>query len=160
MICGHLDPDLAVIADELLEPDELLHADEDHEAEAEQPVLEAPEAAVDPEPEPEPVPDPEPAVAVSPPVQAPQSGLRARRVRESPLKSRIVEPWQEQEEDDFIGARELAAELDPAEAQATETRAADEQSVAAFDAVDEDARPAAGATDAELPIEGVVSTFS
>ncbi len=28
MICGHLDPDLAVIADELLEPDELLHADE------------------------------------------------------------------------------------------------------------------------------------
>jgi hypothetical protein len=28
VICGHLDPDLAVIADELLEPDELLHADE------------------------------------------------------------------------------------------------------------------------------------
>ncbi|HEX3909906.1 MAG TPA: hypothetical protein VHW67_04290 [Solirubrobacteraceae bacterium] len=29
VICGHLDPDLAVIADELLEPDELLHSDED-----------------------------------------------------------------------------------------------------------------------------------
>ena len=28
VICGHLDPDLAVIADELLEPDELLHADD------------------------------------------------------------------------------------------------------------------------------------
>jgi hypothetical protein len=28
VICGHLDPDLAVIADELLEPDELLHSDE------------------------------------------------------------------------------------------------------------------------------------
>jgi hypothetical protein len=28
VICGHLDPDLAVIADEMLEPDELLHADE------------------------------------------------------------------------------------------------------------------------------------
>jgi hypothetical protein len=28
VICGHLDPDLAVIADDLLEPDELLHADE------------------------------------------------------------------------------------------------------------------------------------
>jgi len=28
VICGHLDSDLAVIADELLEPDELLHADE------------------------------------------------------------------------------------------------------------------------------------
>jgi hypothetical protein len=28
VICGHLDPDLAVIADELLEPDELLHTDE------------------------------------------------------------------------------------------------------------------------------------
>jgi hypothetical protein len=29
VICGHLDPDLAVIADELLEPDELLHSDDD-----------------------------------------------------------------------------------------------------------------------------------
>lgn len=28
VICGHLDPDLAVIADEMLEPDELLHVDE------------------------------------------------------------------------------------------------------------------------------------
>ncbi|HEX8714197.1 MAG TPA: hypothetical protein VF706_01405, partial [Solirubrobacteraceae bacterium] len=27
VICGHLDPDLAVIADEMLEPDELLHVD-------------------------------------------------------------------------------------------------------------------------------------
>ncbi|HEY2182355.1 MAG TPA: hypothetical protein VGH09_11835 [Solirubrobacteraceae bacterium] len=33
VICGHLDPDLAVIADELLEPDELLHADEAAEGE-------------------------------------------------------------------------------------------------------------------------------
>jgi hypothetical protein len=158
VICGHLDPDLAVIADELLEPDELLHADEDHDAELEQPALDASQAAA--EPEAEPLPEPEPTPAVSAPVQAPQPGLRARRVRESPLKSRIVEPWQEQEEDDFIGARELAAELDPSESHATETRAAEEQSVAAFDAVDEDAGPATGATDAELPIEGVVSTFS
>jgi hypothetical protein len=29
VICGHLDPDLAVIADELLEPDELLHSDDE-----------------------------------------------------------------------------------------------------------------------------------
>jgi hypothetical protein len=158
VICGHLDPDLAVIADELLEPDELLHADEDREAELEQPVLDAHEAAV----EPEPVPEPEPALAVSTPVQAPQPGLRARRVRESPLKARVVEPWQEQEEDDFIGARELAAELDSAESPAIEPRASDEQSLAAPDAVDEGARPPAGAThaDAELPIDGVVSTFS
>ncbi len=28
VICGHLDPDLAVIADEMLEPDELLHVDD------------------------------------------------------------------------------------------------------------------------------------
>jgi hypothetical protein len=35
VICGHLDPDLAVIADELLEPDELLHSDEDADAELE-----------------------------------------------------------------------------------------------------------------------------
>ncbi|HXP28201.1 MAG TPA: hypothetical protein VN804_00465 [Solirubrobacteraceae bacterium] len=33
VICGHLDPDLAVIADEMLEPDELLHADEPPDAE-------------------------------------------------------------------------------------------------------------------------------
>jgi hypothetical protein len=158
VICGHLDPDLAVIADELLEPDELLHADEDHEAEVEQPVLDAPEASI--EPEPEPVAEPEPALAVSAPVQAPQPGLRARRVRESPLNSRVVEPWQEQEEDDFIGARELAAELDPPESHAIEPRAAGEQSAAAFDADDERGGPAARATDAELPIEGVVSTFS
>jgi hypothetical protein len=32
VICGHLDPDLAVIADELLEPDELLHSDEEADA--------------------------------------------------------------------------------------------------------------------------------
>ncbi|HLB22000.1 MAG TPA: hypothetical protein VK605_07795, partial [Solirubrobacteraceae bacterium] len=32
MICGHLDPDLAVIADELLEPDELLHTGEQSES--------------------------------------------------------------------------------------------------------------------------------
>lgn len=157
VICGHLDPDLAVIADELLEPDELLHADEDHEAEAEQPALGV--AAVEVEPEPAPAVEPEPAPAVSAPVQAPQPALRARRVRESPLNSRVVEPRQEQEEDDFIGARELAAELDPAEPHA-EPHAEDEQSAAALDAVGDDARPAAGELDAELPIEGVVSTFS
>ncbi len=33
VICGHLDPDLAVIADELLEPDELLHSDDDADIE-------------------------------------------------------------------------------------------------------------------------------
>jgi hypothetical protein len=33
VICGHLDPDLAVIADEMLEPDELLHADEQSDVE-------------------------------------------------------------------------------------------------------------------------------
>jgi hypothetical protein len=32
VICGHLDPDLAVIADELLEPDELLHTGEQPES--------------------------------------------------------------------------------------------------------------------------------
>ncbi len=34
VICGHLDPDLAVIADEMLEPDELLHAEESGEGES------------------------------------------------------------------------------------------------------------------------------
>src|ERR1700760_4548947 len=35
VICGHLDPDLAVIADELLEPDELLHSDDEGDADFE-----------------------------------------------------------------------------------------------------------------------------
>ena len=50
VICGHLDPDLAVIADELLEPDELLHADElaasePHEAEPREADVGEPEEA-------------------------------------------------------------------------------------------------------------------
>ena len=48
VICGHLDPDLAVIADELLEPDELLHSGDDADFEdswAEQPVERAPATA-------------------------------------------------------------------------------------------------------------------
>jgi hypothetical protein len=48
VICGHLDPDLAVIADELLEPDELLHSDDEIDADfddawPEQPQERAPE---------------------------------------------------------------------------------------------------------------------
>jgi hypothetical protein len=156
VICGHLDPDLAVIADELLEPDELLHVDEEREAEPEQPALEAAETAVSPEP----ALGPEPAVAVSTPVQTPQPELRARRVREAPLNSRIVEPWQEQEQDDFIGAHELAAELDSTESRAIEHGAVDGESAAAFDSVEDGATPTAGAPQTELPIDGVVSTFS
>jgi hypothetical protein len=50
VICGHLDPDLAVIADELLEPDELLHSDDEGDADfddawPEQPHERAPVAA-------------------------------------------------------------------------------------------------------------------
>jgi hypothetical protein len=48
VICGHLDPDLAVIADELLEPDELLHSDDDGDFEdslPEQPDERAPTSA-------------------------------------------------------------------------------------------------------------------
>jgi len=157
VICGHLDPDLAVIADELLEPDELLHADEDHDGELEQPALDASPAAA--EPEAEPLPEAEPTPALSAPVQALQPALRARRVRESPLNARVVEPWQEQEEDDFIGARELAAELDSGQSPASEPDVAGAQSVAAVDAADEGAGAAAGPPEPELPIEGVVSTF-
>jgi hypothetical protein len=81
-------------------------------------------------------------------------------VRESPLNARVVEPWQEQEEDDFIGARELAAELDSGESRSAEPDLHGEQSVASHDAADEAASTAAGAPEAKLPIEGVVSTFS
>src|ERR1041385_186865 len=51
VICGHLDPDLAVIADELLEPDELLHVDEDRDDELRvRRIREVPLQARDPEP--------------------------------------------------------------------------------------------------------------
>jgi hypothetical protein len=43
VICGHLDPDLAVIADELLEPDELLHSDDEGDADFEDAWLEQPD---------------------------------------------------------------------------------------------------------------------
>ncbi len=170
VICGHLDPDLAVIADELLEPDELLHVDEDSESELEQPLPDTPSE-----------PEPEPAFAAAAPVQAPQPELRARRVRESPLQVRVVEPWQEEsEEADFIGAHDLAAELDRGEAGAfaeheeqseADAYAADagaiehesaeaDPSAAEHDAFDARAEPVDDAPQAELPIDGVVSTFS
>ncbi len=168
VICGHLDPDLAVIADELLEPDELLHVDEDSEAELEQPAT-----AASSEPAP---------FAASAPVQVAQPELRARRVRESPLQARIVEPWQEEsEEEDFIGAHDLAAELDrgeggvlaadekqadgadayAAEAGPIEQAAAPADSPAtASDFVEPGAEPVDDTPQTELPIDGVVSTFS
>jgi len=166
VICGHLDPDLAVIADELLEPDELLHVDEDSEPELEQPLPDASSV-------------PEPAFAASAPVQAPQPELRARRVRESPLQARVVEPWQEEsEEADFIGAHDLAVELDRGEAgafaeheeqaetdaYAAEAGAIEHQPAAAGSAhepdLDAHAEPVDDAPQTELPIDGVVSTFS
>jgi hypothetical protein len=166
VICGHLDPDLAVIADELLEPDELLHVDEDSETELEQSL---PDASS----------EPEPAFAVSAPVPAPQPELRARRVRESPLQARVVEPWQEDsEEADFIGAHDLAVELDSGaagafaeheeqaepDAYAAEAGAIEDQPAAAGSApapdLDVQAEPVDDAPQTELPIDGVVSTFS
>jgi hypothetical protein len=168
VICGHLDPDLAVIADELLEPDELLHVDEDSETEPEQPL-------------PDRSPVPEPALDASAPVQAPQPELRARRVRESPLHARVVEPWQEEsEEADFIGAHDLAVELDrgetgrfaereqqseESEAYAGDAGVGEHEAIAADsstspDALDAGAQPGADAPQTELPIDGVVSTFS
>ena len=168
VICGHLDPDLAVIADELLEPDELLHVDEDSESELEQPPLDAPSE-----------PAPEPAFAATARMQAPQPELRARRVRESPLQARVVESWQEDsEEADFIGAHDLVAELDRGEAGAfveheeqseADADAADaieyeavagDPAAAELDAFDVRVEPVDDDPQAELPIDGVVSTFS
>jgi hypothetical protein len=117
VICGHLDPDLAVIADELLEPDELLHVDEDHEGDGDFDRVPVP----------------------------------MRRVRQDPLRARVTPPppveelWQEdgQEGLDFVGARELAAELDPREPDPTL-----------------DAGEQIELADDSLPIDGVVSTLS
>ncbi|HEY1451312.1 MAG TPA: hypothetical protein VGF47_10190 [Solirubrobacteraceae bacterium] len=133
VICGHLDPDLAVIADELLEPDELLHVDDDADREGEPEPLSAAAAAQSERSV--------PAIPAAPvAVQAPEIEVRPRRVREEPLQARPVEEWPVDElldEEDFIGAADLVAELDPAEAS---------------DQPD--------ATQAALPIDGIVSTFS
>lgn len=151
VICGHLEPDLAVIADELLEPDELLHVDE--ESEAGEPV------------EAQPLPEPSETLATAAPVLAPESvehgQLRARRVRERPLNSRIAEPEPVEatfEEGDFLGAEELAAELESGELT-DGVHAADSAGEFAPAAEVEPALDAEGEQPG-LPIDGVVSTFS
>jgi hypothetical protein len=50
VICGHLDPDLAVIADELLEPDELLDSDAEEEPKPDAPEMFEPVQSEPPEP--------------------------------------------------------------------------------------------------------------
>ncbi|HWG09856.1 MAG TPA: hypothetical protein VN672_12715 [Solirubrobacteraceae bacterium] len=153
VICGHLDPDLAVIADELLEPDELLHADEDSEAEE---VAIGAQLQADGDPDTLLGPSLSPAMGAASPLQRPPHAPRARRVRKSPLKSRLVAPRREEEpleeEDDFIGAHELAAELDAHEGTALP---GDRYLARADGDAPEDEAP-----QAELPIDGVVSTFS
>jgi hypothetical protein len=141
VICGHLDPDLAVIADEMLEPDELLHVDEDRDGDSDEPAPDASGASG-------------PGVDAAP-VRAPEPEPRARRVRESPLQSRIVEAWRQQEDEDFLGAEELAAELDSVE------RHRPAQDVGAEDAgAEQPGIDGAPTPQAELPIDGVVSTLS
>jgi hypothetical protein len=174
VICGHLDPDLAVIADEMLEPDELLHVDEDGEAELDSAAIEAVGEDADPASA--------ASVRAAPstvPAHAPHAPLRPRRVREAPLQARIVEPWQRELEEDFIGARELAAELDAAAEDERDAPGAEgeleaeldahagegaagvaEAPDAAFDPVDGEERPAPDAPEGALPIDGVVSTLS
>ncbi len=133
VICGHLDPDLAVIADELLEPDELLHVDEDADRD---PQLEPSSAAAPSQSLPS-----GPAIPVATvSAQAPEVEVRPRRVREEPLQARPVEEWPVDElldDEDFVGADDLAAELDLV-----------------------DGSEPADATQTSLPIDGVVSTFS
>lgn len=153
VICGHLEPDLAVIADELLEPDELLHVDEDAEA------GEATEAELPPEEE--------LASTVAPvlaPDSVPHGELRARRVRETPLNSRIAGPVQDEVpgEDGFVGAEELAAELGAGEAgEPTDgVHAADSFGEVAAEALASADDDDAAGEQPELPIDGVVSTFS
>jgi hypothetical protein len=51
VICGHLDPDLAVIADELLEPDELLDSDAHEQPKPDAAGIFEPEQSDPPEPE-------------------------------------------------------------------------------------------------------------
>jgi hypothetical protein len=164
VICGHLDPDLAVIADELLEPDELLHVDDDEG-----------DGEFD-----------EPASAATPPsgtrTQAPDPlevrALRAlREARVEAADPEAVEDWPEDR--DYLELEDSADDLDRDEALAYDdaleevevdglgdgVRVADSLDLevdplphASMDPVDPDV-PQAPQTHATLPIEGVVSTL-
>ncbi|HUA74501.1 MAG TPA: hypothetical protein VL988_07060 [Solirubrobacteraceae bacterium] len=162
VICGHLDPDLAVIADELLEPDELLHVDEDRESE---------EREVGHEPEPVPVvaaagtgAEPVPLAATA---DAPGE-VRARRVREEPLLSRLAPGGPEQlvreEDEDFVGAQQLAAELGADELGLADGEPEEQAPGELTDGVHAAHSPAPAPAEQDrpdpLPIDGVVSTLS
>ncbi|HTZ86159.1 MAG TPA: hypothetical protein VMB05_05775 [Solirubrobacteraceae bacterium] len=190
VICGHLEPDLAVIADELLEPDELLHVDEDREAESvdgesvDGESVELPLAAVSAEDEISATSAVPAVLPVVPPADILGRGeLRARRVRETPLQSRtlasVADPAQEPEsfeesdflDAEFVGAEELAAELDLAEHDVADRDAAELEAVErdpaelgeltdGVHAADSFGELGAEPEQPELPIDGVVSTFS
>jgi hypothetical protein len=162
VICGHLDPDLAVIADELLEPDELLHVDEDRETDDRG-------AGTEPEPYAAPlVTEAEPVPLAG--VAGATGELRARRVREEPLLSRLApgQPEQpaQQDDEDFVGAQQLAAELGAAELEVAGGADAPEgleEPGELSDGVHAAHAPAPEPVDEQpqgpLPIDGVVSTL-
>lgn len=141
VICGHLDPDLAVIADELLEPDELLHSDEDGDAELDDAW---PEESVEQPIAPAPVPAPLAAVR---PLAAPE--LASAELAEPSLDDSELDALSDTAVPDY---EEQAAAVDYAAArlQASDDRALLEaENPALLDAELDDS----------MPIDGVVSTF-
>jgi hypothetical protein len=167
VICGHLDPDLAVIADELLEPDELLHSDEDLDAELDDSWPEDSDETPAPAPAPAPlaVAGPAPALAV------PEPHAHGHDASSDPaLEDQALVP-----EHDYAAARLQAGDereqVDEGEADDLDT---DEAELLA--ATDIAAAPEVLGTEHEqqalpveddrqvlddesLPIDGVVSTF-
>jgi hypothetical protein len=129
VICGHLDPDLAVIADELLEPDELLHCDEDVDGELDDSWPEEPRETAAPAADPAPL-----AVATSAPELA---------VPEPPARG------DDASGDTALEDQALAPEGDYAAARLEAGHVGEE--------LDDDERD--DLDDESLPIDGVVSTF-
>jgi hypothetical protein len=168
VICGHLDPDLAVIADELLEPDELLHSDEDFDGElddswpdetgettAPAPVPLAvagavPELAV-PEPRAE-AHDASSDAALEDQTFAPESDYAAARLQAGDEREQFDE-----DEDDGLDTDEAELLAATAIAAAPEAREAEhEWHEQPAPPVEHDRQVL---DDESLPIDGVVSTF-
>ncbi|HWF31558.1 MAG TPA: hypothetical protein VG188_03260 [Solirubrobacteraceae bacterium] len=183
VICGHLDPDLAVIADELLEPDELLHSDDDTDFEDAWPEHPDEHAAADHPHEhaAAPVPVRAPVVAAATPV-LPEAADRVDALEDAALADGEVEdteldyaePGYEAPapageyaaarlaaEEDFDSPDSDEAELLAATGVAEVPRArAAEHGWLERDSPADEARGDSPEPDEQLPIDGVVSTLS
>lgn len=172
VICGHLDPDLAVIADELLEPDELLHSDDDADADFEDAWPEQPDERA---PAPAPVRAPSTAArAAAPKLVVPEPVADGQEELLEDAELDYAEPGYEApapagdyaaarlaSDEDFDSPDSDEAELLAATdvAQAPGARVAEHGWLESDTPVD-DGNGDSPEPDERLPIDGVVSTLS